>query len=220
MESTYLTRRAFVRRAEELVASSRELGRSAFTPGATALLVVDMQRYFVDSESHAYVPGAERIVPPILSLAQKFSLAGLPVVFTRHVNTEADAGALALWWDDLISKDDPMSEIVPSLDVSLGELLTKTQYDAFHGTDLGSMLRARGAKRVVVTGVVTHLCCETTARSAFVRGFEVTFPVDGTATYAEEYHLASLVNLSHGFAALTFVEDLAGEVGRSLRSAG
>ncbi|MES0360330.1 MAG: isochorismatase family protein, partial [Anaerolineales bacterium] len=49
------------------------------------------------------------------------------------------------------------------------------------------------------SGVMTHLCCETTARSAFVRGFEVFFVIDGTATYNEDYHMATLLNLAHGF---------------------
>jgi nicotinamidase-related amidase len=133
---------------------------------------------------------------------------GLPVVFTRHLNTQEDAGALGLWWSDLIRVEDPLSEIASALDTSVGVVLTKNQYDAFHGTGLEDMLRERGVKRVVVTGVATHLCCETTARSAFVRGFEVTFPVDGTATYDEHHHLATLLNLSHGFATTTRVQDL------------
>ena len=61
---------------------------------------------------------------------------------------------------------------------------------------------------MVVSGVMTHLCCETTARSAFVRGFEVFFLIDGTATYNKEHHLATLLNLSHGFANLV----LSGEI--------
>jgi len=60
----------------------------------------------------------------------------------------------------------------------------------------------------VVCGVMTHLCCETTAREAFVRGFEVFFPVDGTASYNQKFHEASLQNLAHGFAILTTVEQL------------
>ena len=94
------------------------------------------------------------------------------------------------------------------LDTTLGIVVEKHQYDAFHGTELEKLLRDRGVERVVVTGVATHLCCETTARSAFVRGFEVTFPVDGTATYDEQHHLATLLNLAHGFATATRVGDL------------
>jgi nicotinamidase-related amidase len=207
-KSAYITTRSFAREAEEIVRWSREAGRIDFTPRATALLVVDMQRYFLEPSSHAYLPGAAHIVPGLVSLATAFGESGLPVVFTRHLNTEEDAGSLGTWWSDLIRVDDPLSEITPELDTSVGIVLEKHQYDAFHGTELESMLEECGVTRVVVTGVATHLCCETTARSAFVRGFEVTFPVDGTATYDENHHLATLLNLSHGFATATRVQDL------------
>lgn len=207
-KKAYITAKDFAREAEELVRWSNDAGRVAFTPGATALLVVDMQGWFLEPSSHAYLPSAASIVPGLVALSRAFRDIGLPVVFTRHLNTEEDAGALGLWWSDLIRVDDPLSEIAPELDTSVGVILTKNQYDAFHGTGLEDMLRERGVKRVVVTGVATHLCCETTARSAFVRGFEVTFPVDGTATYDEHHHLATLLNLSHGFATATRVQDL------------
>ena len=45
-------------------------------------------------------------------------------------------------------------------------------------------------------------------RSAYVRGFDVTFPVDATVSYSEEFHLATLLNLSHGFATIAFVEEV------------
>jgi bifunctional isochorismate lyase / aryl carrier protein len=55
---------------------------------------------------------------------------------------------------------------------------------------------------------MTHLCCETTARSAFTHGFEVFFTIDGTATYNERFHIATLLNLSHGFALAVLVEEV------------
>jgi bifunctional isochorismate lyase / aryl carrier protein len=55
---------------------------------------------------------------------------------------------------------------------------------------------------------MTHLCCETTARSAFMRGFEVFFTMDGTATYNEQLHRASLLTLSHGFALPVLMDEL------------
>ena len=206
--STYFTTRRFTSEVEELVRWSSDAGRVAFTPGATALLVVDMQGWFLEPSSHAYLPSAADIVPGIVSLSRAFWENELPVVFTRHLNTEQDAGSLGLWWSDLIRVEDPLSEIAPALDTSVGIVLEKNQYDAFHGTGLEGIFRERGVRRIVVTGVATHLCCETTARSAFVRGFEVTFPVDGTATYDENHHLATLLNLSHGFATATRMRDL------------
>lgn len=205
----YLDGELFRRESAKLVEQAAKLGRSAFTPGKTALLVLDMQRYFLDPDSHAHVPGAAGIVPRIRRLAALFSERHLPVIFTRHLNTPENGGALALWWNDLIREEDPLSEITTDLDTSIGIVLRKSQYDAFYNTNLEKRLKAEGIERVIVTGVMTHLCCETSARAAFVRGFEVTFPVDGTATYDENFHLATLLNLSHGFATLTFVEDVA-----------
>lgn len=59
-----------------------------------------------------------------------------------------------------------------------------------------------GIKEVIVTGVMTNLCCETTAREAFVRGFRVFFSTDATATSLPELHDATLKNLAYGFAYL------------------
>jgi bifunctional isochorismate lyase/aryl carrier protein len=213
---SYLDSRSFTREVAELIAWARKAGREAFTPGGTALLVVDMQGYFLSPDSHAYLPDAEAIVPGLASLAAALWRSECPIVFTRHLNTDDNAGALGLWWNDLIRVEDPLSEISPALDTSLGTVLEKSQYDAFHETGLEELLRDRGVTRVVVTGVATHLCCETTARSAFVRGFEVTFPVDGTATYDEEHHLATLLNLTHGFATPVRVAELA-DISRRVR---
>jgi bifunctional isochorismate lyase/aryl carrier protein len=208
MDEGYLSSSSFLRRARDLVAGSRAAGRTLFTPGATALLAIDMDRCFTDPSSHAYVPGSGVVLKGVARLARAFSERDLAVFFTRHANTPENAGMLARWWDDLIEEGSPAAALSPDIDATLGTVVPKTQYDAFHGTGLEGTLRERGVERLVITGVVTHLCCETTARSAFVRGFEVTFPVDGTAAYDQEHHLATLLNLGHGFAALGFVEDV------------
>jgi nicotinamidase-related amidase len=111
------------------------------------------------------------------------------------------------WWRDVIRADSPDSLLHASLDTSKGIVIEKPQYDAFHATLLEDVLRGRGVEQVVVSGVMTHLCCETTARSAFMRGFEVLFCVDGTATYTEAFHRSALLNLSHGFAVPVLCEE-------------
>jgi bifunctional isochorismate lyase/aryl carrier protein len=170
-----------------------------FRPVCAALLVLDMQEYFLRTGSHAFIPSAPAILPNIQRLVGDFSAHNRPVIFTRHVNTDEDAGMMSRWWRDVLRTDSPDSAIVPALDTSRGTVIQKSQYDAFYNTLLEETLRGRGVQQVVVTGVMTHLCCETTARSAFVRGFEVFFCVDGTATYTEEFHRSSLLNLTHGF---------------------
>ncbi|HID11290.1 MAG TPA: isochorismatase family protein [Candidatus Latescibacteria bacterium] len=180
----------------------------SLVPKCSALVVLDMQEYFLKPTSHAYVPSAEAILPRIQALVRAYARRGFLAVFTRHVNSSEDAGVMERWWRELIAPDHPLSGIVPELDTSIGVVLEKHQYDAFYGTELEELLRRWGVGQVVVCGVMTHLCCETTARSAFVRGFEVFFPVDGTATYNEAFHRAALLNLSHGFAVPVLVEEV------------
>ena len=184
------------------------LDRMRFSPQQSALLVLDMQAYFLDSSSHAYIPSASTILPRLSDLAATYTACGLPVIYTRHVNTPENAQLMATWWRELIMADNPLSQIVPVFDRSQGWELEKSQYDAFYKTGLEAWLRGQGIRQVVVGGVMTHLCCETTARAAFGRGFEVFFLVDGTATYTEAYHRASLLNLAHGFAELKLVREI------------
>lgn len=169
-------------------------------PNRAALLVLDMQVYFLDPGSHAFVPSACSILPGIQSLISAFSSYGQPVIFTRHVNTESNSGMMSKWWKDLILPDIAHSQIIDVFDTENHFTIEKKQYDAFFETSLDTTLRDCGVEQVVITGVMTHLCCETTARSAFMRGYEVFFPVDGTATYTEAHHHASVLNLAHGFA--------------------
>lgn len=81
-------------------------------------------------------------------------------------------------------------------------VVRKDTYSAFRGTRLEERLREMGVEEVIVTGVMTNLCCETTAREAFVRGFRVFFSTDATATSSEELHEATLKNMAYGFAYL------------------
>ena len=179
-----------------------------FRPERAALLVLDMQDYFLRPGLHAFVPSALAILPNVQMLVDAFYATNRLVIFTRQINTDADAGMMSRWWRDVIRIDSPDSAVYGSFDTTKGIIIEKNQYDAFHNTELESVLRGRGVEQVVVTGLMTHLCCETTARSAFVRGFEVFFCVDGTATYTEEAHCASLLNLSHGFAVPVMCEEI------------
>ena len=165
-----------------------------------ALLVLDLQEYFLNPESHAFVPSAPAILPGVIDLIRAFQKANLPVVFTQHINTPDDAGMMAEWWRDLITPAHPLAGLSNQLPLEGASLLQKTQYDAFYQTDLADRFEAQEVTDVVITGVMTHLCCETTARSAFVHGYRVWFTVDGTACYNAEFHLSSLRNLAHGFA--------------------
>lgn len=173
-----------------------------FIPNRAALLMLDLQQYFLEPSSHAFVPSGPVILPIIVDLAESFSTNNRPVIYSKHINSPDAAGSLKGWWRDLITEDHPHQSLHPALDLTAGEILIKEQYDAFYETNLENTLRTNDVNQVLVAGVMTHLCCETTARAAFVRGFEVFFLVDGTATYQRDFHIATLRNLGHGFATL------------------
>jgi len=115
---------------------------------------------------------------------------------------------MSSWWSELIVETDPLSELSGQLKMTNASVIKKCQYDAFFNTDLEEMLVSKSVTHVVICGVMTHLCCETTARSAFMRGFDVWFAVDGTATYNKDFQRATLRNLSHGFATPVLVDDV------------
>ncbi len=177
-------------------------------PERSALLVLDMQNYFLDPGSHAFVPSAPAIIPGIQKLIAAYEGRDRLVVFTRHVNDSSNAGNMATWWRDMIVDTNPLSQISPHFDSADRHVLTKSQYDAFLDSELEELLKSESIEHVVICGLMTHLCCETTARSAFMRGYNVWFAVDGSATYNREYHQASLLNLSHGFAVPVLVNEV------------
>lgn len=185
-----------------------DLHKDRLIPQRAALLILDMQNFFHDSKSHAYIPSAKAIIKPIKALANLFIQNNLPVIITRHINTKENAKQMDSWWRDILTEDSEFSPLITEFDIPQAELIIKSQYDAFDNTNLNELLQMNNIKQVIITGVMTHLCCETTARSAFVQGYNVFFPIDGTATYNEDFHLASLTNLAHGFANITIIDNL------------
>ena len=211
MKEFYYTPDIIRGKAEEMLESSSYAARrreSGIVPKRPALLVLDMQAYFLESESHAFVPSGRAIIPVIKNLINAFHASKMPVIFTRHENTPENAGQMGVWWREILLPGHPLGGIIPELEPDGHRVITKSQYDAFYKTDLSEVLQGMGVTQVVVTGLMAHLCCETTARSAFMRGYEVYFLVDGTASYEESLHKAALLSLSHGFATLVLAEEV------------
>ena len=210
----YLKEGSVDRWADEFLS---ELARKSwpfiFEPSSSALIVIDMQEFFFSPSSDAFVPSVGAIMERVERCIEAFRRSERPVVFTRHIDDEGEDTVMTRWWGGKISAEDPLSRLHPGFDVSEAIVIEKSQYDAFFGSRLEEFLRESRSKQVVITGVLTHLCCETTARGAFMRNFEVFFPVDGTATYNEDFHRATLLNLSHGFAVLTTCNDIIRSMG-------
>lgn len=177
----------------------------------SALLVVDMQNFFLDPASPTYTCGGPAILPNVKQLIQTFRQIGRPVIYTRHVHhpDRIDAGIMGWWWEGMCVEGSPESEIHPEL-APLGneKVIFKHRYSAFYNTDLETVLRVLKVEDLVVTGVMTNLCCESTARDAYFRDYRVFFPVDGNGSITEELHLASLLGLAFGFAWVTDVSTI------------
>jgi len=171
-------------------------------PRRAALLVVDMLVYFAHPDGRCFLPAALPAASRIGEILEVWRAARRPVVFTRHAHSgPEDLGMLGRFFSDHIRLGEPDEEIVDALRPAQAEpVLRKTTYDAFLGTELEELLRASEISQIVVTGVLTHMCVETTARAAFCRGFEVYVPVDATASSSEERHVSSLLAMADAVA--------------------
>lgn len=171
--------------------------------GKCALVVVDMQNYFL--------PLALPIMDKVCSIVEACRLNNVKIYFTRHGHrdSEKDGGMLREWWGDCILYGTREWEIVNALTPSETEpVIDKNRYSAFFGTSLDERLKAGGIEELIITGVMTNCCCETTARDAFMRDYRVFFVSDATATVNEELHLATLKNLAFAFAHILDTESL------------
>jgi nicotinamidase-related amidase len=105
------------------------------------------------------------------------------------------------WWTRYLIDGDPGADLAAGLE-PLGRawVLRKEHYSAFRRTRLESWLRSRGVTDLVLAGVMTHICVDTTARDAFMRGFNVVVVYDACASKDALLHAASLTSLSHAVA--------------------
>lgn len=174
--------------------------------GRTAFLLIDLQEYF------------REIITPILENVKMIIRAArevnVPLFFTQHGHAPGeDLGMLGRWWEEVITQGSREAILLPEIALNPGDqLIPKNTYSAFHETVLEQKLKETGISDLVIGGVMTNLCCETTARDAFVRNFRVFFLADGTSTVDESYHLAALKNLGYGFATLLSCDRLVGSI--------
>ena len=146
----------------------------------TALIVVDVQRGFDDASywGRRNNPDCERNVA---ALIESWRGQAQPVVFVRH--DDADEEASPLRPDEAGNAFKDVIEGEPDL------LVTKTVHSAFHGTpDLHDWLGKGEIDKLVICGIATNVCCETTARVGSDLGYEVGFAIDATHTFDQDDH--------------------------------
>lgn len=181
-----------------------------------ALLVVDMQNDFVRTGAPLEVPDARATIAPHLRLLDAFRQRGRPVVYTKFITFPHEA---LLWeWSPQcrpptkccwkghhrfyadVGRELDCTEVIDELAPAPGDqIIEKFGYGAFHGTPLADTLRAFGVESVVVTGTVTQICVEETAREAFHHGFRTTMAEDAVSSFAPDLHAATLKNFAMKF---------------------
>lgn len=204
------------------------------SPRHAALVIIDMQNDFIASDGLIAKEGldvseAQKLAARLPTLIATARQAGVFVVFVRNVySTERNLYLSDAWLEQAARKrrggyttlpvcapgstgGDFYGEVRPQPG---DPVVTKHRFAAFYNTDLDTILRANGIRTVVLTGVVTNVCVETTAREAFIRDYYVVLVDDGTAAYRREDHEMTLKNIDRFFGQVTSIADLCAIWGR------
>jgi ureidoacrylate peracid hydrolase len=196
-------------------------------PQHTALIVIDMQNDFCASDGFVANGGRDvslvqelaKRLPAFISQARK---TGVLIVFVRCAYSTPENRFLSdVWLEQAARRQNGGYTLSPVCQT--GErgaeyygvrpeesdtVVVKHRYDAFHATDLDLILRSSAIRTVVLTGVSTHVCVETTARSAFVRDYYTVVVADGCAAYSAQEHEASLNVIDRFFGEVAPMESI------------
>lgn len=180
----------------------------------TALIVVDMQNYFVEPGAPVEVPSARAIVPAINRLTAAARAAGGAVVWIQMTHDESDLDSWSVFYERLNSAErtqgdldglragSHMHALWHEMETAPADLwVHKKRFSAFlpESSDLAETLRARGIENVVIVGTLTNVCCMTSALDAMMMNFRTIMVSDANAARIEEHHLATLNNVFETF---------------------
>jgi ureidoacrylate peracid hydrolase len=200
------------------IANRRPLDFSDLDARKTALLVIDMQTFFIDWPDGMANPHAVDIIDNINRLSAALRAAGGQVIFTRHaVRDDApyrppawqEKGSAALKaLNARLRPGNPEFEVHPRIETGPGDgYMTKHRPSAFHPltvADKAQALKPRlaeaGIDTLIITGTLTNGWCESTARDAWQHNFKLLFPSDANATITDAEHNATLLSMSGMFA--------------------
>ena len=171
-----------------------------------ALLIVDMINAFVEKGAVSEIPKARDIIPNVRLLIDSCHKLSIPVVYANHAFRKdgLDAGLMFDFFPELRAGDlndgSRGTEVYPDLTPTAQDIIVKkSRYSAFYNTDLDTILRKMKKDTIIISGTVTEVCCESTARDGFFRDYKVLFPSDANASASEFLHQASLQTIEKDF---------------------
>lgn len=179
------------------------------------ILVIDMQGDFVNVTSPIAVRHITGHLAKFKTFIDKSRVAGIPIGYTRHCfdprANPIEATLFPALARGLLQKGTPGWNIVSELAPAAGDIVVdKTRYDAFFNTNLHTSLRSRGIDTLIITGTMTEVCCESTARSAMYLDYKVQFCSDLTFTNDQNRHEAALRVISSHFGQVKTTAELGG----------
>jgi nicotinamidase-related amidase len=191
----------------------------------TALVIVDMQKDFLEEGGACFIPGGRSVVPAVASCLAWFRVAGLPVVHAFTV-WRKDGSDMSRFTTSEALRDrglrigdpgtDPVAELEPR---SPEYVVQKVRYSAFYKTELEHLLRSLGIVYVVTVGVATNYCVRATVHDAAFRDFLPVVLRDCTAAYTEAEHSQSLKDIAGGFGWVRGSDELLTELGINMAAA-
>lgn len=194
-------------------------------PVRSALVVIDMQNAFLRPGAPSETPMARAIVPQINRLAQAIRAAGGVVAYAQGSFQPQGADAWPLFFDHMVNPafssailqaltpGHPDHALWPELDVQPQDLrVRKKRYSAFYpgACSLPEQLRERGVDTVIITGTLTNVCCEASARDAMMGDFKTVMVSDANAARSDAEHLGALVSLVQFFADVRSTDEVIG----------
>jgi ureidoacrylate peracid hydrolase len=200
-----------------------ELGKKIakqLRPGKTALIVVDVQNDFchnqgVFGKGNFNLSHVEKAVNNLLSFINQCRQYNLPIIFVRTVHSswtdsESWIGRLEGAAREMpICRPESWGVEFYKVKPRTGDfIVTKHRFSGFVGTDLDLVLRSKGIETLLMTGVATNVCVETTARDGFNRDYRIILVEDCCAAFSEEEHASTITNMSKYFGMVTNSEVL------------
>jgi nicotinamidase-related amidase len=194
-----------------------------------ALVIVDMQNDFVRVGAPLEVPDARATIPVHQTLLAACRELEIPVIYTKFIAgpkwtlvwewSPMHAPPVRSCWKGIlrryenIAQELDCSDIIAELYPEPGDpIVEKFGYGSFHNTNLDDVLKAHHVESVLVTGTVTQICVEETARESFHRGYRTTIISDAVSSYMPDLHAAVLKNFALKFGWVSPAEDVIAEL--------